>query len=139
MRKQSTIAVLLLASIATMMVANPGMPAVVNSLEDDAASDTTKMDSLQKAIWKHNKVVDDSIRLDSINRKKSGGIDAPVNYQADDSLVYGSQQGGASLWQLEREVREHGPHLRPHLDGFGQEQRQGERYSRLYGGRRRQG
>ena len=45
MRKQSTIAVLLLASIATMMVANPGMPAVVNSLEDDAASDTTKMDS----------------------------------------------------------------------------------------------
>ena len=67
MRKQSTIAVLLLASIATMMVANPGMPAVVNSLEDDAASDTTKMDSLQKAIWKHNKVVDDSIRLDSIN------------------------------------------------------------------------
>ena len=99
MRKQSTIAVLLLASIASMMVANPGMPAkkkgrkaqadstalavddsiVVDSLEDDAASDTTKMDSLQKAIWKHNKVVDDSIRLDSINRKKSGGIDAPVN------------------------------------------------------------
>ena len=98
MRKQSTIAVLLLASIATMMVANPGMPAVVNSLEDDAASDTTKMDSLQKAIWKHNKVVDDSIRLDSINRKKSGGIDAPVNYQADDSLVYDAHSKVAHLY-----------------------------------------
>ena len=98
MRKQSTIAVLLLASIATMMVANPGMPAVVNSLEDDAASDTTKMDSLQKAIWKHNKVVDDSIRLDSINRKKSGGIDAPVQYQADDSLVYDAHHKVAHLY-----------------------------------------
>ena len=98
MRKQSTIAVLLLASIATMMVANPGMPTVVNSLEDDAASDTTKMDSLQKAIWKHNKVVDDSIRLDSINRKKSGGIDAPVNYQADDSLVYDAHNKVAHLY-----------------------------------------
>ena len=98
MRKQSTIAVLLLASIATMMVANPGMPAVVNSLEDDAANDTTKMDSLQKAIWKHNKVVDDSIRLDSINRKKSGGIDAPVNYQADDSLVYDAHSKVAHLY-----------------------------------------
>ena len=98
MRKQSTIAVLLLASIATMMVATPGMPAVVNSLEDDAASDTTKMDSLQKAIWKHNKVVDDSIRLDSINRKKSGGIDAPVNYQADDSLVYDAHSKVAHLY-----------------------------------------
>ena len=118
MRKQSTIAVLLLASIASMMVANPGMPAkkkgrkaqadstalavddsiVVDSLEDDAASDTTKMDSLQKAIWKHNKVVDDSIRLDSINRKKSGGIDAPVNYQADDSLVYDAHNKVAHLY-----------------------------------------
>ena len=27
------------------------------------ADDTTQMDSLQKAIWKHNKVVDDSIAL----------------------------------------------------------------------------
>ena len=26
-------------------------------------------------IWKHNKVVDDSIRLDSIARKKQGGVD----------------------------------------------------------------
>ena len=55
---------------------------------EDAELDTTEMDSLQKAIWKHNKVVDDSIRLDSLNRKKSGGVDAPVEYTAEDSLVY---------------------------------------------------
>ena len=100
MRKQSTIAVLMFASIAAMMVANPGMPAKGKNLtmEMDAPDDTTKMDSLQKAIWKHNKVVDDSIRLDSINRKKSGGIDAPVNYQADDSLVYDAHNKVAHLY-----------------------------------------
>ena len=107
MRKQSTIAALMFAAISCMMVANPGMPSkkkdkkaqvdstavavgdsvFVDSLGNEIISmetDTTQMDSLQKAIWKHNKVVDDSIRLDSINRKKSGGIDAPVQYQADD-------------------------------------------------------
>ncbi|EKC48965.1 hypothetical protein OBE_14888, partial [human gut metagenome] len=47
---------------------------VVSKLKQ--ADDTTQMDSLQKAIWKHNKVVDDSIRLDSIARKKQGGVDA---------------------------------------------------------------
>ena len=111
------------ASIAAMMVANPGMPAGKHkktqadttavavgdsvtadslgkkiSMEMDAPDDTTKMDSLQKAIWKHNKVVDDSIRLDSINRKKSGGIDAPVQYQADDSLVYDAHHKVAHLY-----------------------------------------
>ncbi len=120
MRKQSTIAVLMFASIAAMMVANPGMPArkhkkkqadstavavgdsvFVDSLGNEIIStetDTTQMDSLQKAIWKHNKVVDDSIRLDSINRKKSGGIDAPVSYQADDSLVYDAHNKVAHLY-----------------------------------------
>ncbi|MGI6232007.1 MAG: putative LPS assembly protein LptD [Prevotella sp.] len=52
------------------------------------ATDTTKMDSLQLAIYHHNKAIDDSIRLDSINRKKRNGIDAPVKYEAADSLVY---------------------------------------------------
>ncbi len=121
MRKQSTIAVLLFASITTMMVANSGMPAskkkkkaqadstavavgdsvFVDSLGNEIkpdANDTTQMDSLQKAIWKHNKVVDDSIRLDSIARKKQGGIDAPVNYQADDSLVYDAHSKVAHLY-----------------------------------------
>ena len=109
MRKQSII-VLLLFAIVCMMMASTGMPvskkkknrmadstisAVGDSLAssdslkfEDAELDTTEMDSLQKAIWKHNKVVDDSIRLDSLNRKKSGGVDAPVEYTAEDSLVY---------------------------------------------------
>ncbi len=60
--------------------------------------DTAGMDSLQKAIWMHNKVVDDSIRLDSIARKKSGGVDAPVNYSASDSLVYDAKSKVAHLY-----------------------------------------
>lgn len=43
------------------------------------AVDTTKMDSLQLAIYHHNKAVDDSMRLDSINRSRSGGINSPYN------------------------------------------------------------
>ena len=46
------------------------------------------LDSLHRAIFLRNKAVDDSIRLDSLNRKKKNGIDAPVEYTADDSLVY---------------------------------------------------
>ena len=121
MRKQSTIAALMFAAISCMMVANPGMPSkkkdkkaqvdstavavgdsvFVDSLGNEIISteaDTTQMDSLQKAIWKHNKVVDDSIHQDSINRKKSGGIDAPVSYQADDSLVYDAHNKVAHLF-----------------------------------------
>ena len=49
--------------------------------------DTTKMDSLELAVYRHNKAVDDSIRADNIFRSKQGGIDAPVTYEASDSLV----------------------------------------------------
>ncbi len=63
-----------------------------------AKTDTTRMDSLEKEIWKHNQVIDDSIRLDSINRKKSGGVDAPVDYTATDSLVYDAQNKVAHLY-----------------------------------------
>ena len=65
---------------------------------DDAATDTTGMDSLQLAVYHHNKAIDDSLRLDSINRKKKNGIDAPVNYQADDSLVYMASTNTAHLY-----------------------------------------
>lgn len=61
---------------------------VADTVKAVSGPDTTKMDSLQLAIYRHNKAVDDSIRLDSLNRKKSGGIDAPVNFAAEDSLVY---------------------------------------------------
>ncbi len=116
MRKNSFIALLLFAFVC--MMASPNMPvfkkkkkvatadstavAVGDSVYVDSLGneivDTTRMDSLQKAIWKHNQVIDDSIRLDSIARKKSGGVDAPVNYQADDSLVYDAQSKVAHLF-----------------------------------------
>ena len=40
--------------------------------------DTTMMDSLELAIYRYNKQIDDSLRLDSLNRQKKNGIDAPV-------------------------------------------------------------
>ena len=42
--------------------------------------DTTTMDSLELAIYKHNKAIDDSLALDSINRSRKNGIDSPVEY-----------------------------------------------------------
>lgn len=114
MRKYPFIALLLFAFIC--MMASPNMPffkkkkkkaaadstAVVDSVLRDSAgnvvADTARMDSLQKAIWKHNQVVDDSIRLDSIARKKSGGVDAPVTYSASDSLVYDAKNKVAHLY-----------------------------------------
>ena len=65
---------------------------------DDASIDTLSMDSLQLAVYHHNKAIDDSIRADSINRAKKKGIDAPVNYTADDSLVYDAQTKDAKLF-----------------------------------------
>lgn len=46
------------------------------------------LDSLSRAIYLHNKAIDDSLRQDSINKSKKNGIDAPVHYQSDDSMVY---------------------------------------------------
>ena len=60
--------------------------------------DTTLMDSLELAIYKYNKVIDDSLRLDSLNRKKKNGIDAPVVFSANDSLVYVAASGQALLY-----------------------------------------
>lgn len=62
------------------------------------AIDTTKMDSLQLAIYHHNKAIDDSIRLDSINRAKKNGIDAPVSYKGNDSLVYDAKAKRAYIY-----------------------------------------
>ena len=60
--------------------------------------DTMQMDSLQLAIYRHNKEVDDSVRLDSINRKKSSGLDATVDFSSDDSLVYVTSTKQAKLY-----------------------------------------
>ena len=61
-------------------------------------TDTLKMDSLHKAIYLHNKHVDDSVRLDSINRSKSIGLDAPVYFSSEDSLVYDAKNKQAKLF-----------------------------------------
>ena len=60
--------------------------------------DTTTMDSLELAIYKHNKAVDDSLARDSINRHRKNGIDAPVVYSADDSLTYDALTATAHLY-----------------------------------------
>ena len=54
----------------------------------NAVPDTAAMDSLQLAIWKHNKQIDDSLYADSVNRQRKNGIDAPVEYTAEDSMTY---------------------------------------------------
>ena len=60
--------------------------------------DTSMMDSLELAIYKHNKAVDDSLELDSINRSRKNGIDSPVDYSADDSLTYDAAVKMANLY-----------------------------------------
>ena len=65
---------------------------------DKNIPDTMKMDSLQLAIYHHNKAIDDSIRADSMMRARSNGIDAPVKYSAEDSLVYDAESGTAYLY-----------------------------------------
>ena len=60
--------------------------------------DTTTMDSIELAIYRHNKAVDDSLAQDSINRSRKNGIDSPVEYEANDSLTYEAASGLAHLY-----------------------------------------
>ena len=64
----------------------------------DNEPDTLLMDSLERAIYLHNKNIDDSLRLDSINRAKSNSIESPVTYSAKDSLVYDAESKTAFLY-----------------------------------------
>lgn len=72
----------------------------VDSLSSSAVAgpDTTMMDSLQLAIYRYNKAIDDSLAYDSINRSRKNGIDAPVKYSAEDSLVFEAATGVAHLY-----------------------------------------
>ncbi len=63
-----------------------------------AAKDTIVLDSLHQAIEAHNKQIDDSLRADSIQRSKKNGIEAPVKYSANDSIVYDATTGIAHLY-----------------------------------------
>ena len=63
-----------------------------------ASKDTLSMDSIELAIFRHNKAVDDSLAKDSINKKRKNGIDSPVEYSAEDSLTYEAATGLAHLY-----------------------------------------
>ena len=79
-----------------------GLDTLLKDHADEAATklerDTAMMDSLELAIYRYNKVIDDSLRLDSLNRQKKNGIDAPVKYSASDSLTYEAVTGRAHLY-----------------------------------------
>ena len=120
MRKHTTIAIILMASI--FMLASNGMPfgqraqkqrlakdsvamkdsaAVSDSMaiaDNKSMPDTLGMDSLQLAVYHHNKQIDDSIHLDSLNRQRKNGIDAPVEYSANDSRIYDASSNTAFLF-----------------------------------------
>ena len=65
---------------------------------DSVLADTVGMDSLHLAIWKRNKAIDDSLYADSLNRQRKNGIDAPVEYSAEDSMTYETSTGLARLY-----------------------------------------
>ena len=69
-----------------------------DTIKATASLDTLSMDSIQLAIFRHNKAVDDSLTQDSINRSRKNGIDAPVEYSAEDSLTYEAASGLAHLY-----------------------------------------
>ena len=71
--------------------------AIDDSIKADSLN-REKMDSLELAIYKYNKVIDDSLRLDSLNRQKKNGIDAPVVFSANDSLIYDAVSKTAYLY-----------------------------------------
>ena len=79
------------APVDTMIPAN--MESAIKTKRD-----TTTMDSLELAIYKYNKVIDDSLALDSINKRRKNGIDSPVEYAANDSLVYEASSSRAFLY-----------------------------------------
>lgn len=74
-----------------------GLDSIISGIAN-GEPDTTKMDSMALAIYHHNKHIDDSIRLDSINRTKSTGVDAPVKFAAEDSMVYNALNKYAFLY-----------------------------------------
>ena len=60
--------------------------------------DTMAMDSLQRAIYRHNKAIDDSIHADSLNRTKKSALESPIQYSAKDSLIYDASSNSAYLY-----------------------------------------
>ena len=69
-----------------------------DSLAAPVPADSLLLDSLRQAIQRHNQLIDDSIRLDSIQRARSNGLEAPVKYAAKDSMVYFADTKTAYLY-----------------------------------------
>ena len=110
----------LIAEVKDSIQAHPEVAAAIESLADSIGDvsldtpvdtmipnqasaiktkrDTTTMDSLELAIYKYNKVIDDSLARDSINKRRKNGIDSPVEYVANDSLVYEASSSRAFLY-----------------------------------------
>ena len=89
--------------IGDIVVDNVDSSAIKSVVADSMAvesniPDTASMDSLQLLIWKRNKAVDDSLAADSANRQRKNGIDAPVEYTANDSMTYEGETGIAHLY-----------------------------------------
>ena len=61
-------------------------------------TDTLVLDSLERAIRAFNQHIDDSLRADSIMKASRKGIDAPVKFSAEDSIVYDAIGGSARLF-----------------------------------------
>lgn len=77
-----------IAAIAEDSMATEVVTADTMLNDASALNDSSMLDSLRKAIYLRNKAIDDSIAADSMNRQRKNGIDAPVHYTADDSIVY---------------------------------------------------
>ena len=94
LRSVASVPVVDSATLASVWQLPLHLPMSVAEAKVNEGPDTTKMDSLQLAIYHHNKAIDDSLALDSMNRQRKNGIDAPVTYSAEDSLIY---EGGTGL------------------------------------------
>ena len=96
-------AVMLMMAAAPMPANRPPQPGwrhIADTLVNDsvATPDTVKMDSLQLAVFNYNKAIDDSLRLDSLNKARPNGIEAPVKFTANDSIVYDAITKDAFLY-----------------------------------------
>ena len=65
-------------SIPTDSIVKDTIKAAFDTIK--ATIDTTQMDSIQLAIYRHNKAIDDALAQDSINKRRKNGIDSPVEY-----------------------------------------------------------
>ncbi len=87
-------------SLLSLRDSVPVFPDSIAALRDSgyAATDSTMLDSLQLAIFLHNKAIDDSVYKDSLNRLRKNTIESPVHYSSDDSMIYLSSTRKAYLF-----------------------------------------